>query len=171
MTPLLDITALDGSGIRRWSGVEMAITEDPLCWRHPDIPCLQMVDLQLLLDDGRSLLLTAQLEDGSGCHGLYLWPDAKPAQEPAEAAASIYRFRELNELPTGRARLTHIVRDGPNAVIEVELRIGGDEVRLLCGEVHEQFDGGLRMICPDESILIQLNARHPMQQSGNSLPG
>lgn len=171
MTALLDIGALDGVSIRRWSGMEMAITENPIRWQHPDVPFLQMTDLHMLLGDGRSLRLNAHLDDGSGYHGLYLWPDATSVLDLAGSAVSIYRFRELCELPLGCARLTQIVRDGPEAVIEVQLQIAEHSVRLLCGETCEQADGRVDIVCPDESILIQLDWQRPLQQSGNSKRG
>ena len=57
--------------------------------------------------------------------------------------------------------MLNLCQDGPNATVEVRLMVAGVEVRLVAGEVYEQPGGSLRVIEPDESILLQVNGVWP----------
>jgi hypothetical protein len=127
-------------------------------WRHDSIPFLQFGRIDLFLSNGQTLTLLAQLDHGTGYHGLYI----QIAESTDYAYASpISRWRELNELPVGLLRIHDVRRDGPHAVIELQLRIGSDMVRLVAAEVWEDMDGTLRIVEADESILVQLNGLRP----------
>ena len=52
-------------------------------------------------------------------------------------------------------------RDGPDAVIEISLQIGRDRVSLLAGEVAKGIGNTVRIVEPDESILVQVNGKRP----------
>lgn len=181
MTPttlpkLVPLSILDGCEIVKWLGNEMALSWfDPpdsperACdqvWAHESVPYLQMSYLDIHLAEGRALRLLSQLEDGTSFHGFFLNNVDRSEPDSEESPEwSIYRTRELHELPLGLAKLSIVRRDGPNAVIEIELTIGEDIIRLLAAEVDEQLDGTLRICEPDESILVQLNGAFPAQRS------
>ncbi|MCB1629205.1 MAG: hypothetical protein KDI48_15860 [Xanthomonadales bacterium] len=159
---LLPISTLDGCQITRWHGTEMAHTEHPLRWQHPDVPYLQCISIELALESAAPLQLIAHLPDHSGFHGLYLRPaPAAMAAAPNCSPGSIFRSRTLAELPLGAARLVQLRRDGPDAVIEISLQIGRDRVSLLAGEVAKGIGNTVRIVEPDESILVQVNGKRP----------
>ncbi len=169
---MVPLSILDGCEVVKWIGEEMAISwveppESPeiardQVWVHESIPYLQLGYLDIHLAEGRALRLLSQLEVGDSFHGFYLLnldrsgPDFEPSSE-----RSIYRTRELEELPLGIAKLSMVRRDGPDSVIEMELAIGKDVIRLLAAEVDELLDGTFRICEPDESILVQLNGAFP----------
>ncbi len=172
---------LDGQDIVRWVGTEMALcggepcsvadaagqavdSYTPVQWTHESIPYLQFTGLDIHLANGSVLQLNSQLEDGTGYHGLFLLqaPERQAACKLARAGqVSIFRTRDVPELPLGTARLSVNRQEGPNAVVEATIRIGSDTVRLLAAEVSERSGGELRIVEPDESILVQLNGARP----------
>ena len=136
----------------------------PIRWRDPSIHFLQFTYLDIQLAGGQALRLLSQMEDGTGFHGFYLvelkeLPALRVIQEPD----SIFRERMVPELPAGRIEVAQVRRDGPNAIVEMQLRVLDDEVRFLAAEVYEEHDGSLRIVERDESILIQVNGVHPSQ--------
>ena len=182
MTPttppeIIPLSILDGCEIVKWVGDEMALSwvdppESPervrdQVWAHESVPYLQLSYLDIHLAEGRALRLLSQLEDGSSFHGFFLLNlDRSEADSEPSPEWSIFRTRELDELPLGMAKLSIIRRDGPNALIEIELAIGHDVIRLLAAEVDEQLDGTFRICEPDESILVQLNGAVPARPTG-----
>ncbi len=165
-TKLFPISTLAGVVVTSWRGMEMALAEadtpSEIRWEDPSVPFLQLVDLDLVLENGQVLKFWSQMEDGTGFHGLYLEAlDALPALFASDNPLSICRGRLLPELPVGAIEIAEIRQDGPNAAVEVRLMIGGVEVRLVAGEVYEQHDGSLRVVEPDESILLQVDGVWP----------
>ena len=163
---LFPISTLAGLVVTRWQGMEMALTEadaaSDIRWEDPNIPYLQLVDLDLVLANGQAFKFWSQMEDGTGFHGLYLEAmGALPAVLTSDDPLSIFRSRLLTELPVGAIEIAELRQDGPNATVEVRLMVAGVEVRLVAGEVYEQHDGSLRVIEPDESILLQVNGTWP----------
>jgi hypothetical protein len=160
------VSALAGRVVTRWQGTEMALVEgeavEDVLWEDPGIPFLQLINLDLQLANGQVFRLLSHLEDGTGFHGLYLMElDAMPVLERHEDAPFLFRDRQFPEWPAGEIEITELRHDGPNATAEVRLLLPGNELRLVAGEVHEQFDGSLRIIECDESILVQLNGMRP----------
>jgi hypothetical protein len=163
---LFPISTLAGLVVTRWRGMEMALTEadaaSDIRWEDPNIPFLQLVDLDLVLANGQVFKFWSQMEDGTGFHGLYLEAmGSLPAVLASDDPLSIFRSRLLPELPVGAIEIAELRQDGPNATVEVRLMVAGVEVRLVAGEVYEQHDGSLRVIEPDESILLQVNGTWP----------
>jgi hypothetical protein len=163
---LFPISTLAGLVVTRWQGIEMALTEadaaSDIRWVDPNIPYLQLVDLDLVLANGQAFKIWSQLEGGTGFHGLYLEAmGALPAVLASDDPLSIFRSRLLPELPVGAIEIAELRQDGPNATVEVRLMVAGVGVRLVAGEVYEQHDGSLRIIEPDESILLQVNGTWP----------
>lgn len=150
-----------GEPVESSTGAEVAECPPPV-WYHPSVPYLQLGYLDLHVADGRVFRLVAQLPDGTGYHGFYelFEPSPEEPQTPA-TAAGIFRARELDCLPLGVVHLVVVRAEGPNAVIELALQVGIDTVNLIAGEVYEELDGTLRIVEPDESILLQCNGAMP----------
>jgi hypothetical protein len=165
-TKLFPISTLAGLVVTCWQGTEIALAEahaaSDIRWADPSIPFLQLLDLDLGLSNGQVFKFWSQMEDGTGFHGLYLEAlDALPALFASDDPSSIIRGRFLRELPVGVIEIAQVRQDGPNATVEVKLMVAGAEVRLVAGEVYEQHDGSLRVVEPDESILVQVNGVWP----------
>ena len=165
-TKLVSIQSLAGRAVTWWQGGEMALAEahhdHEVRWEDPGIPFLQFTDLVLRFEDGKPLRLCSQIEDGSGLHGLHLVelnevPELRTANEPL----SIFRERPLPELPLGEIEIVQLRHEGPSAIVEVRLLLSGGELRLIAAEVHEEHDGSLTIVEPDESILVQVNGARP----------
>lgn len=177
-TQVHPISRLDSQTIVRWVGTEMALgggehvmSEDtpetgrweqtPIIWEHDSIPYAQFTHVDLLLADGRAYRLLSQLEDSTGFHGLYLCELVEIPEPKGPEAFSIYRTRELTELPTGLARVEILRQDHANAVVDVVLSVGSATIRLLSAEVHERRGGTFEICERDETILLQLNGERP----------
>jgi hypothetical protein len=140
--------------------------QTPIIWEHDSIPYAQFTHVDLLLTDGRAYRLLSQFEDGTGFHGLYLCELVEIQEPKGPEAFSIYRTRELTELPKGLARVEVLRQDNPNAVIDVVLSIGSATIRLLSAEVHERWGGTFEVCERDETILVQLNGERPNPLQG-----
>lgn len=173
---ILPLKELSGRVVTRWQGTEMALSEGEssgdIRWTNDEIPYLQFTQLDLQLADGRTFRLLSQLEDGTGFHGLYL-AELESYAGPTLTAGptSIFRERELSELPQGEINISSVRQDGSDAIVEVGLDINGIEIRLVAGEVHEQFDGSLLIVEPEESILVQVNRAGPNPYIERTPPG
>lgn len=170
---------LDGQQIIRWTGTEMALVEgtqdsndddaeatgtvqpEPAQWSHPSIPFLQFINIDIQLSNGTTVRLLSQLDDGSGYYGLYLLDDDNADVPCEEEPGSIFRTRELTELPLGIATVTVVRQDGPDAIIEARIVIDAREIRLLAAEVHLRTPGVFDIVEGDESILLQLDGVRP----------
>ena len=153
-----DFGVLEGRTIVRWVGFEMALAEDPVVWSHSSVPYVQCNVIDLVLAEEENIRLHSQIDDGSGRFGLYLEFDGALANLEPEVAGSICRVRELHELPVGRITCVQSHTDELQNVREVAILAGGRTVRLISGEVDEQFDGSFRTVLPDESILVQVSS-------------
>jgi hypothetical protein len=163
---LIPIARLSGRVVTRWQGSEMALADshdlDRVLWEDERIPFLQLGNLDLQFADGDVVRLLSQIEDGTGFHGFYLVKqEGLTAPRLSDDPLSIYRERVLSELPLGEIEIGQLRHDGPNAVVEMRLLIAGAEVRMLAAEVEERMDGSLRIVEPDESILVQVNGVRP----------
>ncbi|WP_342117545.1 hypothetical protein [Pseudoduganella sp. OTU4001] len=157
---------LSGRFITRWVGMEMALSdgvlgEGPVQWEDESIPYLQLVSIDIQLDDDTSYRLLAQLDDGSGHYGLYLIARDKIEEPSACEVGSIFRTRDLNELPVGMASIAIEQADGPNAVLRIEIRIESQSILCWAAEVYEENDGTFRIAERDESILLQIDGVRP----------
>lgn len=176
-TILHSLSDLDGQVVIKWTGCEMALSESgawvldntgqeffqsgEVRWSHPAVPHLQMIEVVLILDDGRKLSLLSQHEDGTGVHGLFLFSEPHDSLQQAAPDAAIFRTRQLVELPTGPMQVLELRRDAANNVIEMLLRVGSSVVRLLSGEVYEREGNRFEIVEVDESILIQVDGKKP----------
>ncbi len=165
-TGLIPIQKLAGRVVTLWQGGEMALAEaragGEVRWEDPSIPFLQFVNLDLQFDDGQAVRLLSQLEDGTGFHGFYVEAlHELPVLRTFDEPSSIFRDRVLCELPLGEIEIVELRHDGPNAIVEMRLRLSGTEIRLLAAEVYEEHDASLRIGELDESILVQVNGARP----------
>ena len=174
---LQPISALSGTVIKRWSGVEMALgggnevldefsdqdgahRTTAMVWEHPSIPFVQFIHLDLALSDGRVVRIISEVEGNSHIYGLHFIESEALAPETAAPKDSIYRRRELPELPTGAVRVEVAREKASSTAIDVYFHVNGAVVRLLAGEVYER-DERFEIVEADESILIQLNGQRP----------
>lgn len=155
---VLAISDLRGRSIARWIGTEMAMREEgpggiPL-FHDPAIPYLQVCHLYLdFVEGGGRNILTYQniWTDGWGLciDVLYGGPPDEFSEEK-----SIFRTRDLKELPVGKIGIVRVSRDENGDIVEVSLEVEGAWVTLWSGEIYEESNGGLRVVRPDESILV-----------------
>ena len=161
--PLIE---LSGRSIVRWAALEMALSDGAsedgsVLWEHESVPYLQLASIDLQLEDGAIYRMLSQSDDGSGYYGLYLIPQESLNAPLALEQGSIFRTRDLNELPVGPATVRVTRAEGPNAIIQIEIAIGSRIVSCRAAEVYERDDGSFRIVDADESILLQIDgARH-----------
>lgn len=132
----------------------MALREDVagggLQFSDPEVPCLQLFDLQATLDDD-GVVSIAATDRHDDVFGLPACPESRLGTE--DGWDGIYRFRSLDELPIGR--MEHVaVFVGEGVIAEVCLVIGAQPLLLIAGELEEAFDGGLLFQRFDESVLV-----------------
>ncbi|SCX66597.1 hypothetical protein [Variovorax sp. EL159] len=172
---------LDGLVVVNWMGCEMALSESgewvpddaglesfrpgDVQWSHPAEPYLQMIEVLLRLDDGRSFSLRSQFDDGTGIHGLFLLSEPHESLRLAAPSAEIFRLRELVELPTGLMQVQELRRDAANNVIEILLRVDSSVILFLSGEIYEREGNRFEIVEADESILIQVDGQKPRIQA------
>jgi len=134
-------------------------------WRVADVPFAQFVELDISLTDGTVVQLASQLDDGSGFHGLYLRPlENTRLPSWSREPGSIYRVVSLPTVPAGELAVSVLRRDAFNAVVEVEIVIGGIRLRLISAEVYEREGGHFEVCEVDESILLQVAGAAPQVQ-------
>ena len=91
----------------------------------------------------------------------------KKEELPKFEESSIFRTRDLQELPSGSVNEVHVaLRD--NNIASVELLVEDKRVSLLAGEVYEQHDGTFSVLAMDENILVQVDGRRPTVSSSGS---
>ncbi|XVV09809.1 hypothetical protein ACQP2X_33840 [Actinoplanes sp. CA-131856] len=148
-----DFERLPGRRVKAWTGIEMALREGPASdgphFEDPAVPCLQLNVLGALFDDGT--FMTIGTYEGDAVCGLWLrrMDDGRPDWS---GQVGIYRSRALPELPTGEIDRVSTVLD-QEVVAEVVLRIGGRQLLLMAGELHEGMQGRLVFTRFDESVL------------------
>ncbi|WP_169972925.1 hypothetical protein [Tautonia rosea] len=147
---------LAGKAVARWVGVEMAIRERGPSglpqFEDPVIPFLQLHTLYAEFGDAVLRVGTYQNDDTWGLciNGVRAIPDW-PAGE-----GSIFRMRELAELPLGLVEGVDSVLGASGDLIEVTLRLAAGSLVLWAGEVYEEPGGGLRVVHPDESVFVSV---------------
>ena len=151
-----DFSVFAGLEVAGWLGEEMALAEADddraVLWQHPSVPFLQFGAIELSLSSGAFVKWFSHIETGLYFH--YVASSSAPV--PA-AHDSIFRTREIQELPSGPISHVNAREDQDGNVLEVQVRIGAVNVRFLAGEVEEQHDHSLRIVMPDECILVQVS--------------
>ena len=156
------LRALSGCTVLRWQGIETALRDagegEQLNWRDGSIPFLQLSRLDLSLA-GRptTSIITYQNDDR---WGLYRKDGLPLSRLCTDQGDNIFRSRTLDELPRGQIRGV-LVSLNEGDIEEIRLDVEGREIRLWAGEVYEENDGSLRMATMDESVLVQVDGRHP----------
>ncbi|NUT92809.1 MAG: hypothetical protein HOY78_12385 [Saccharothrix sp.] len=153
-----EFASLRGRRVESWVGVEMALREDVAGsgpqFDDPSVSCLQLWGLQASLDDGSAVSVHTYQDDA--CFGL--WTDQEGVHDKLQDRRlwdGIYRWRPLVELPTGEVERVAVFVDEVDGVLaEVHLRIGGQPLLLVAGELEETREGGLVFRRLDESVLV-----------------
>ena len=143
---LVDIPKLDGLSIARWVGTEMALAggaeeDDPVLWEHSSVPYLQLISVDIQLSDGSVYRMYSNSNDGSGYYGLYLMSRDTIDTPASPENGSIYRTRDLVELPIGQATVAIKEVHGPDAALRVEIAVSGHSVSFWAAEVYERGEG------------------------------
>lgn len=178
-TLLQRLSFLHGREVVRWAGTEIAVNggsesdvwneskgqwqvdHEQVEWSNPSVPYLQFTNLDIQLVCGKTMRLLSQLDDGAGFYGLYLIELEQRAKLDAEESWSIFRTREIPELPLGLLNVEVLRRTEPNAAIEANITIANDTIKILAAEVHPRTDGKFDIVEGDESLLIKLNGARP----------
>ncbi len=154
--------SLNGCTVAVWVGLEMAVREKGRTglpeFTDPAIPFLQVSALSAEMADGARLIQTYQ-NDGSW--GLCIEATRDGAVTIPYDKQSIFRTRVFSEIPIGRIDGMAIQRDAEGDIAEVSFTVDGEQVTLSAGEVYEVWDGNLRVVRPDESILVAVGHIHP----------
>lgn len=162
----MNFSTLENKTIARWVGTEMALSDGsfgdgPVVWEHSSVPYLQLISIDVLLTDGAVYQLSSQADDGSGYYGLFL--TGRDAMDTAirPEVGSIFRTRDLSELPIGVANVVVTEVDGPNSVLRAEISIDGRKISFWAAEAYERDGGHFDVVGCDESILIQVDGTRP----------
>jgi hypothetical protein len=160
------LKGLQGSSVERWFCAEMALREtgaDGLPqWNDESVPYLQLGRLDLQLSNGKlSSIITYQNDDQ---FGLCYSEELPPLELGSTEAGSIFRNRELEELPIGKVDSVSVSFDRSGDISDVEMQIGEHRVSLKAGEFYEQWDGSLELLTMDESILVQVDGERPIKR-------
>lgn len=176
------LSYLHGREVVRWVGTEMAILgggeskiwnesqsqwqveHEQVEWSHPSIPYLQFTNVDMQLACGKTMRLLSQLEDGTGFHGLYLVEIEELSEPISEEKWSIFRTREISELPLGLLKVEVLRRDEPNVAVEARITIDNHALKVLSAEIHPRAAGKFEIVEGDESFLIQLNGARPLKK-------
>lgn len=171
---LLHITTLHGRSIIKWIATEMALSDrlggnGAVLWSDLSVPYLQLTSIDIEFDDTSVYRMLSQLGDDSedGFFGLYLLAQKAMNRPDDVDAGSIYRTRELTELPLGAANITDTQADGHNAIVRVDVLIDGRTVSFRAAEVYERSDGSFDIVGPDESILVQVDGVIPFRNTAH----
>lgn len=160
------LTDLNGRSIARWVALEMALSEGadghgPVLWEHESIPYFQLVSIDIQMVDGAKYRMLSQSDDGTGYYGLYLVSIETLDAPTAYEEGSIFRTRELKELPLGLVTAIAAPVDGPDAGLRADIDIGAQTVSCWAAEVYEEGEGTFRIVGGDECILLQLDRARP----------
>lgn len=134
---------------------------------HSSVPYPQLISIDLQLDDGSVYRMLSQLDDGSGSGYCGLYLDIRDANESpcTFEIGSIYRTRELSEMPVGATTVAVTESDGPAAVVRMEMGVGGATISFWAAEVDERDGGSFEIGGPDESILVQVDGMRPLPKN------
>lgn len=170
----LPLTELNGRSVVKWVALEMAPTDQagedgPVLWVHDSVPYLQLSSIDVLMEDGAAYRLLAHADDGSGYYGLNLVSIPQLDAPSSDDTGSIFRTRELKELPVGPIAVANVQADGPNAILRIELDIHSHRILCWAAEVYEENDGAFRIVEADESILLQVDGIRPRESGAKRI--
>ena len=157
------------SNIDEWRAMEMALNEastpEALIWYDKSVPMLQLLALFAHVDNQWLRISTYQDDDE---FGLSIEPIPRAPQESDQWAGqvgntSIFRWRMACELPTGKISQVTVKQNDRNNIAIVELKIQSHLIQLAAGEVHEKQDQSFDVRFMDESVLVQVDGRSPIE--------
>ncbi len=146
---ITEFKGLTGRVVESWRGIEMALREyttNGPQFSDPNVPCLQLVQLEATLDGDDCRTIDTYQDDA--CFGLRLAIPHLHGQE----WAGIYRESELS-LPIGRIDAA-TVRLDTGTLAEVTLSIGSVSILLMAAEINERNNGSFEWHRFDESVLV-----------------
>jgi len=149
---------LKGEAAVKWDCVEMALSEDPVQWYSPDIEYLQCARVDIHLENGKTFSLMTYQDDDE--FGLFINMDMPPVNI-VESPESIFRYRELVELPAGLITEVSIKKNPSGNIAALDLFVNENKVSFIAAEVDLHPDGSYCIREMDESILIQVNGKRP----------
>ena len=158
------------SNVEEWQAIEMALNEastpEALIWHHKSVPMLQLLSLFAHVDNQWLRISTYQDDDE---FGLSIEPIPRAPQGSDQWAdqvgnTSIFRWRVARELPTGKISQVAVKQNDRNNIAMVELKIQSHLIRLAPGEVYENQDQSFDVRFMDESVLVQVDERSPIEQ-------
>lgn len=145
-----ELTSLRGRSVERWDGVELALWDDDADiprFSDATFPFLHLFSLRAAMTDGAALTITTYQEDAY--FGLRSFPDARFDDQHWEG---VNRWRALPELPVGRVDQVAVFAD-EDVVAEMDLRIGGQPLLLVAGELDGTPDDELLLHRLDDAVL------------------
>ena len=150
---VVNVERLRGRTVRRWRGIEMALREEGADgvpqFEVEELPVVQLLVLELMLDDGPITIQTWQ--DGDEWA---LCTDRRTLVFSGGLSSS-YRESELVGLPCELVSNVVVRLNDRKNVEEVLLAFeNGAEVLLIAGEAYEHKDHSARFTRGDESVLL-----------------
>ena len=148
----------------------MALNESPspdaLIWYDKSVPMLQLVALYALIDNEWIQISTYQDDDefGLSIESIASTPEKCCRWDDQNDETFIFRWKRNCELPTGQISEVEIEQNDRNNIATVEIKILGRLIRLAAGEVHENQDQSFDIKFMDESVLVQVDGRSPIEQ-------
>jgi hypothetical protein len=169
---VLAFRSMCGRSVARWVGHEMALWEvgpsgTPV-FHDPAIPYLQVCPLYLEFVERGGRDIHTYPNDWTHSWGLCV--DVLYGSPPDESSevGSIFRTRTLGELPVGVIEDVRIVQVDRGDIAEVYLRVNGACVALWSGEIYEEANRSLRVVRPDECVLVAIASEQPQPPSRES---
>lgn len=155
------LETLEGKEVIRWVGTEMAFSEgvEPEeIWFDASVPYLQMTVLYFVTKTHEIYKVRDYQADD--IFGLFIEPISK-VEKWCPPEATIWRWREIAELPLGAITNTSYSLFENRLLTGVNLEIERSSLSLEAGEVEMIAEGKFKIYKEDESILIQVNGTHP----------
>jgi hypothetical protein len=156
-----ELEQLEGRVVSRWWGIEMALYETRPAGRpvfsHAAVPFLQFTVLGATFEDG--VPANFRTYQNNTEFGLVVRTGSEAtvergSPEAATSGTSIYRNRDLPELPTGSIDEVAVKPSDLGDIAGVSLLVDGSPLLLLAGEVHERWDLTFDLVLGDESVLV-----------------
>lgn len=154
---VLEFSQLTGRRTSSFDGVEMAIRVDDGTgvpqFFDKSVPCLQFSVLYVHFDDG-AVAAVGTYQDNDE-FGLCVDWRAPPLDAGCEG---IFRFREVPELGVGLVGSVTTTLSSRGNLSEVGIFVADREIRLVAGEIYENFDDSLTFCRDDAHVLIFPNS-------------
>ncbi len=139
----------------------MSLTEDRPggeLWDDERTPWLQMIELYCETGKGDVYRFATYQDDCD--FGLFASP-VSVIQPWQSEEHSIYRWVELPYLPVGVVESVGYALFESRILSEITLVVGEQTVQMKSGEVYEQEDGAFQLQWLNESVMVQVDKRHP----------